>query len=62
MTIEQIKKGMENLKSLNQLEEIRNKLIDEINHLERDMDRKGVKVTSYKGFVIKENVIHVVEK
>ena len=49
MTIEQIKKGMENLKSLNQLEEIRNKLIDEINHLERDMDRKGVKVTSYQG-------------
>ena len=49
MTIEQIKKGMENLKSLNQLEEIRNKLIDEINHLEIDMDRKGVKVTSYQG-------------
>ena len=49
MTIEQIKKGMENLKSLNQLEEIRNKLIDEINHLEINRGRKGDKATRYQG-------------
>lgn len=48
-TIEQIKKGIENLIPLDELRNKENRLMDQITHLKRDMDRKEDEAKRYEG-------------